>query len=118
MTSTSAVDLDVGTGDRPLRRLVDRNHSSLVGVLLDDQRFDVEHHVCGVFEQSWGGGKLVLSTANFDLRDRTAFQAGQENATKAIPDRRSKTTLERFGDEQPVGCRQTTVIALHATGQL
>ena len=48
-------------------------------------------------------GEFVLCAVQLDLRDRTAFQAGKEDAAQAVADGYAEAALERLGDELAVG---------------
>jgi hypothetical protein len=64
-------------------------------VVLDDQRLDVEHDVGEVLEDALDRGELVLGVVDFDLRDRTALEAGEQNAAQAVADREPRSRVRR-----------------------
>ena len=72
-------------------------------MVLHHQRLDVEHDVGHVLDHAGQRGELVLGAVHLDLRDRAAFQAGQQNAPQAVADRDAEAALERLGDELAVG---------------
>ena len=54
-------------------------------------------------------GELVLGAVDLDLRDRAAFQAGEQDAAQAVADRHAEAALERLGDELAVGARSASL---------
>ena len=87
----------------PAVLLLDAEHLGRVAVVLHDQRLDVEHDVGDVFEHAGHRGELVLGVVDLDLRDRAAFEAGEQDAAQAVADRRAEAALERLGNELAVG---------------
>lgn len=71
------IGLNICTGDRARLVGIDRQHSSVVTVVLDNQSFDVEDDFSNVFQDPGDGGKLVLCTPDLDLGDGTSFQNGR-----------------------------------------
>ena len=59
--------------------------------------------------------ELDSSTTDFDLRNGTAFQAGKQDATQAVSDRGTKSTLERLCEELAVTGRERIRVAIDST---
>ena len=79
-------------------------------MILDDQRLDVQHDVGHVLDDAGQRGELVLRAVQLDLRDRAAFQAGEQNPPQAVADRHAEAALERLGDELAVGRGQVFLV--------
>ena len=88
------VAFDVGCRNGPSRILLDAKHLRTFAVVLDDQRLYVEHDVGNVFHHAGDRCEFVLCVVNLDLGNRTAFQAGKQNATQAVADGCTETTLK------------------------
>ena len=100
----------VGAGDRAAAVLLDADDARLLAVVLHHQRLDVEHDVGDVLDHAGQGGEFVLGAVQLDLRDRAAFQAGQEDAPQAVADGHAEAALEGLGDELAVGGRTTSIV--------
>ncbi len=96
------------------RVLLDPHDAGLIAVVLDDQRLDVEHDVGDVLDHAGQRGEFVLGAVELDLRDRAAFQAGKQDAAKAVADghaeTRARTARRRTCRRWPSGtpCRTIT----------
>src|SRR5690606_23898355 len=108
-------DLEFGVGDLdvvvafnllgehfPLLVDVKAQRRRSIGVQLDAQLLDVQNDLGDVFQHTLDRGKLVDHAINAHPRDRRAFQRRQQNATKAIANRRAKTLLEGLDNEAAV----------------
>ncbi len=71
-----------------------------------------------IFKHAFDRGEFVLSILNFNLRNRTAFKAGKQQASQTIANRRTEAAFKRFGDELAVGRGQGSRVASHNAGQL
>ena len=97
------VGFDVAGGDGTFFIGLETNRLLLVGVGLDDDLLDVENDVRHVLDDARDGGELVIGALDADGGDGTAFETGQEDATKAVADGPTVAALERLDEEHPVG---------------
>ena len=112
------IGLDIGAGDHARRVFLDGDDARRLAMILDDQRLDVEDDVGHVFEHAGNGGEFVLGAADLDLRDRAAFQAGQEHAPQAVADGHAEAALEGLGHKLAVCARQGGGVNIDDAGKL
>jgi hypothetical protein len=60
----------------------------------------------------------MIRAADFDLRDRTPFQAGKQDASQAVSNCRAEPSLKRFGREFAVSRRNRGPIIFNYAWQL
>ena len=94
-------NLHIGAGHRA--RALDRNGGRGFRVVLGEGRenkaLHVEDDIGDVFDDAFSGRELVLNAFDLDSRGFGSVQRRQQNATHAVTQRVSETTLKRLDDE-------------------
>jgi hypothetical protein len=97
------VELDVGGGDFAVFVGREQEDLRIAGVGLEEDFLEIQDDVGDVLNDTFDGGKFVHRAINFDGRDGSAFQGGQEHAAEGVADGVAVTGFKGFGDELSVG---------------
>jgi hypothetical protein len=110
------VGLDEVSGDFARSRGGEAHGLGLVAIELHDESLDVEDDVGDIFHDAGEGHELVIGAGDPDAGDRSALEAREEDATKAVADGGAEAALERLDLEPPVAAVVPVVIG-HDAGR-
>ena len=115
-------DVDVVVGDhiaaghRSRLALFDAHHLGAVGLVLDNQRLNVQHDIGHVFHDAGYRREFVLRALHLDLCHGATFQAGKQDTPQTVADRDAETSLERLGREFAVSTAERASLTVNRAG--